>query len=325
MLVPEEGPRFIVTRDGVVVAVGDALGGHGDADGVRLVGGGEPLMHAGRLDLTVCTPADPAGVDVGGPLPEGQYELTALMDVTRIPFEATPEHSPDRDASRDVELADVPGAEPVTVGADEPLPFSVTGGPYDPAGPPPDVPVELSQLGSPDIQCSGPAPSPTGPGGLFRLTPEYRPDEGPVTFAADEPVNLPAELSYPWAGVVEGVLEHRVDYWVVQDSVVVGRGWPGATDDWWSLLTMRGGAIGPQWLSSEWLLESCADEPVGTLYIEPFGSETEWTPLSAGEYQVFRTTSVLVGSVTTARGTVTAPDGTVPYLVVADPETIVVE
>ncbi|WP_448630338.1 hypothetical protein [Cellulomonas soli] len=79
-VVPAAGPRLLVARDGVVVAI---TGVHGDADlgwGGRVLGSDHAETFIGDVELAVCDDGEP-GVTAGWALPAGRYAVVASATV----------------------------------------------------------------------------------------------------------------------------------------------------------------------------------------------------------------------------------------------------
>ncbi|WP_199424634.1 hypothetical protein [Actinotalea solisilvae] len=287
-VVPDDGPTFLVTRDDVVVARGTAFAG---ATGVLVLSTGGPNESrtvVGNLDLAVCAPEGQAAVTPGRALPAGEYELHATLAVTTFP---TGTELADRNSGDPAEdLVDAPGAA-ARVLRSAPAAFTVVGEALEPAARvrPPVTAALPEPPAFADAVCGAPAPARWDAGGTLRLE---HPVE-PLVVGAGEPVDLGAHLVYSGPGRLQGVLTHRVDHWVLQDGALVGRGWPGPSDDWWSQATLDHGAtLAPELFSQEWTLTSCDEE---------FGVGD---PLPPGEYVLVPVTELSVDRLVADDGSV---------------------
>lgn len=85
-LLPEQGARVAVSKDGVVVATGYLDDGTGvPRTDQRRVLSNQQLT--GTLPLTVCAPdGEPGDVTAGRDLPAGDYEVHAVLDYLGVPF-----------------------------------------------------------------------------------------------------------------------------------------------------------------------------------------------------------------------------------------------
>lgn len=276
---PGDGPVFLVTRDGVVVAAGHASPAVTDADEVNF--GGIGFDAAGSLRLAVCDPGTGGDVTPGRALPTGTYELHARLDATILPEGAV---DPERDGfDVDVETAlAVPGSAELHL-ADGPRTFTVVGEATWPAADerPSGTPTQPTPPEVVELDCgSTPLSGTVSP--LFRLDHPTT----PITVGVGEPVDLGARLTYVGAGRVSASVHDVVTYLLLRDGVVVGLGWTGPVDDITSHTVLDHGASKPAGqLEQDLLLEACSPEPVGTYYIRA-GQETSWTPLRAGDYEL---------------------------------------
>lgn len=85
-LLPEQGARIAVSKDGVVVATGYLDDGTGvpRTDQRRVL---STQQLTGTLPLTVCAPdGEPGTVTAGRDLPAGDYDVHAVLDYLGVPF-----------------------------------------------------------------------------------------------------------------------------------------------------------------------------------------------------------------------------------------------
>jgi len=215
---PAAGPRLSVLRDGVVVAGGtDAYGGARPGTWLDLVysEGDDVVTYGAALPLTVCDPGGGAAVDVGAPLPAGEYTLVAWTPVAGLPDGAVTGR-PDDTRTADQVVADAGAVWVVAPSA--PVPFTVVGH-AEAARTTPVVEPDLDALPTTHeyVTCGDPMPSgPSSETGLALRT---------------DPVATEAAAGSTLA--VSGALEARTgERWTVsvpmidlvlsQDGVVVG-------------------------------------------------------------------------------------------------------
>ncbi|MBX9246564.1 hypothetical protein ICW40_17380 [Actinotalea ferrariae] len=295
-LASQDGPVYLVTHDGVVVARGTAFA---STTGVATLVEGGPggWTTAGALDLAVCEPVAGDPATAGRALPAGSYELHATLQLTRLPEGTDVDDRWTGDPADD--LVGTPGGEPVQL-LSEPVAFTVVGEALDPAprtrtspaAPAADRPPPGTEM------CGSAVPERWDAGGLLVI--EHPTD--PLAVAVGDPVDLGARLAYRVPGRVEGLLEHRIDYLVVRDGVVVGRGGPGASDDWWSHATVdHGTVLRPDVFFQEWVIAGC----IGTDPWDPTNP-----PLGPGEYELVPTTTLQLDAVVLDDGTRTVLDQT---------------
>ncbi|MDT0164011.1 hypothetical protein Q9R32_00395 [Actinotalea sp. AC32] len=308
LLVPAGGPSFVVTRDGVVVAVGSAFEEAGDE---LLFLDTPSISFDGVLPLAVCA-AVPGTSDVpatpGRALPAGDYVLHAVVDLVVLP--PVDGGWPARGLTDGNAAGDLAGADDGEwfSAVSDPVAFTVSGDALDPL-PRPTSDVEVGAITATEPPwCGQPAPGRTD-GDLFVV----ETGAPPTAVRAGEEWDLDVALRYVGPGRVRGVMEGFLAAWVVQDGVVVGASLPWSTDQWWAPMEMGTGASRPT-VSRHAPFTGCPAED-GTLP----------EALPPGTYTVHPTVTPTVRQVTTRGTTVEAPDGGVRRTVVGEPFELVIE
>ena len=282
-VVREQGPQLVVTRDGVVVAVGGLFGDATDEPVVQVY---MSRAARGHLVLEVCAPvaADPA-VTAGRALPAGDYELHALAEV--LPVTAPTGSVSDGDPAGELAAGRDDDWELLLA---DPVPFTVEGDAVDPQPRPDAASPDVVLAAVPAPACGGPAPTPTAPDAPLVLEHSGLPASLPAGEALPEDVRV--ALRYTGPGRLTLVQEWFAEYWLVRDGVVVGHGAPGPSDDWWSLLELQHAATSGR-VAAAWTLDACPEDPEA---LWPFPA------LPPGEYQLYPTISPSPAHVTRTDG-----------------------
>ncbi|MGN8247362.1 hypothetical protein ACTHAM_001537 [Cellulomonas soli] len=272
-VVPAAGPRLLVARDGVVVAI---AGVHGDADlgwGGRILGSDHAETFIGDVELAVCDDGEP-GVTAGRALPAGRYDVIASATVGDLGDDDSALYAP---GGVSADLAAEGGA--LRSVASEPVTVTITGTAERPAATSEQA-LDLA-TDSPAPSCGG--PSPTGPTRAAGLGVSVDPvDVAPVQVGQEAEVSATARLRYDGPGVLHAGLDLRVSYWVVRDGVVVGTSWV-PTDVATTSLSIGGGS-GTDLQAGPFVLTSCDEWGIATT-----------DPLPAGTYTVYPGIWVLDG------------------------------
>jgi hypothetical protein len=222
-LLPDQGPTFAVTRDGVVVGLADVF--HGALTGSTFYSVGpaaspaeQPVDYRGSIDLTVCSAGDgAAGRSAGRPVPAGTYVLYPFGAVTALGAAGSVEN-PSSTGARPEDLAARPGAQHGTT-LGEPITVTVTGDAVT-TQPRADDGVTTVDLPAPSPQfyCGGPAPVVSDVGGFIRL--DY--DSSPRTIAHGAPFSLGVSATYEGPGHLRAYAGPTARVWIVRGGVVVG-------------------------------------------------------------------------------------------------------
>lgn len=213
LISPATGPRLVVSRDGVVVAVGNVYDGEDvGLDHQDFGGESAPVTYAGWLELSVCDPGD-GGTSSGRALPGGSYEVRPWAEVSTIDV-ATPDLGStqtleDLDASADAHHAAVVG---------DPVAFEVVGSAQTPSPrPSSDAPLAALSSANPEVACGAPMPADLGGSPQLRLTAT----PASSTVAVGEPVQLAGTLVYSGPGHALAGVRDSLDLIVVRDGIAV--------------------------------------------------------------------------------------------------------
>lgn len=317
-LMPDRGPSYAVTHDGVVIATGRLY--RDSAESLRpyavWAGDLDAPAQIGFLDLAVCEPADgqpPA--TPGRALPAGSYELFATLDVTSLGDYGTDVGD---NQLRDLSIEDLlalPSARAVTA-VSEPLPFSIEGITEVPQERP-EPSVVVTELPSKPTAPNCGTPSPTWDAdGLFALSHSTT----PLTLAVGEPARMDATLTYLGPGRVRGWFSFDLVLWVVRDGVVVGYGpvSESQSDTWAQAEIGSGAGVAAESYGGGYgvALGACGPST------DPFGDTSiEMGDLPAGEYQLLPALNVWLMQVTHTDGTAVTTDSE-PFdwgMIIGDP------
>ncbi|GEK20083.1 hypothetical protein [Cellulomonas xylanilytica] len=268
--VPDDGPSVAVVKDGVVVGTASFSEVAGDVTAGRSGNDGEVTFFTSLLGLTVCDPGDGGPVTAGRPLPAGTYELRPWASI--VTYDGLPEAPAElfQDSLTFEQAAALGGTPATAVG--EPTTVTVTGeAETQQPLPGADVPLDTTTFAAPPA-CGAPAPVAPLRGAMLDLqvTPVA------TTLASGEPLAVTATVQYTGPDRLRFYGYERIDYWVVQDGVVVGV--TVVANDAFSQYDVGSGA---PLVFSEWglVLTSCVTEsgyPLST-----------GDPLPAGEYTVY--------------------------------------
>jgi hypothetical protein len=222
LISPAAGPRYVVTRDGVVVAVGDLYGGR-DVGLTYQTFGGEslPTSHVGLVDLAVCDPGDTLATP-GRALPAGSYEIRPWAEVGVVETAV-----PELGLTTTVEELAASTLTHQATAIGEPVALEVVGSATTPTlHATSDEPL-LPPSGVDEVlECGAPAPTqPTGPSQLaLSATPRS------LTVEQGGSVGLDATLSYSGPDHALAAVTFDVNAVITQDGVVVGG--DDGTMDW---------------------------------------------------------------------------------------------
>jgi hypothetical protein len=312
-LLDSRGPRYAVAHEGVVVAVTDLYDGIASAgatldpqfamaptdafdrtaDDPEWYSASTIRVLDGSVTLAVCAPGSATpGVD---PLPAGDYELYALLDVTVIGDDAADPPLPTdwAEMAGEKARAELPldATSPGTaIGA--PVPFTVVG---TSAGPTPEPSSETSTLAVPTAApalCHDDAPVPAGEQYGLRLDSA----QDPVALAGQSPLAVEARFRYVGPGRLVTHAELAVGYTVVRAGVVVGR---GSDLTHGGELTLDLGTGSSFAVSASAPLEACAQGD------DAYALDG---PLRPGVYTVYPTLAVRPERVVTPDTVLTGPD-----------------
>ncbi len=270
-VVPTAGPRFLVVKDGVVVATDDIS--HGTVTGLEGFNTwyGDDPVHAGGIDLVVCrTEGTTTDATTRTPLPAGGYELWAVAPATGLGPEAPSLQQYGDEPITAGSVAGLGGTSTTAMAG--PVPFSVTGTASQPQ------PHPAADTSGTDPADLGPAtggcgddvavPTPTADrASVVRI----ESSDAPVTVGQGDPLPLTPTIVYGGPGVLSLETTWDVDYWAVRDGVVVGTTWGFAARE--GLEQVRLGNDARMDVSSMAPLLDCA------------GSGN--TPLAPGEYELY--------------------------------------
>ncbi|WP_456788871.1 hypothetical protein [Cellulomonas sp. P5_C5] len=288
--VPDGGPRVAVLKDGVVVGTAGFSPEPYDVMAGRSGNDGEITSFRGPLGLTVCDPGDGGPTTVGRPLPAGTYELRPWAEVvTYDDLQEAPAELFQNSLTFE-QAAALGGTRATAVG--EPTTVTVTGDAESQSPlPGADVPLDRTTFAGPPA-CDAPAPAAPVRGAMLDL------QVAPVatTIASGAPLTATAAVQYTGPGRLRLFGYHAIEYWVVQDGVVVGT--TVQANDAFSSLDLGAGA--PLAFSADGrVLTSCSQDggyPLST-----------GTPLPPGEYTVYPAWIFNAPVVRTATETVDLP------------------
>ena len=213
---PEDGPRVAILKDGVVVGTAGFSPEPYDVMAGRSGNDGEITSFRGPLGLTVCDPGDGGPTTVGRPLPAGTYELRPWAEVVTYDDLQEAPVEPFQDSLTFDQAAALGGTRATAVG--EPVTVTVTGdaGSQSPL-PGADVALDRTTFAGPPV-CDAPTPAAPVRGAMLDL------QVAPVatTIASGAPLTATAAVQYGGPGRLRLFGYYAIEYWVVQDGVVVG-------------------------------------------------------------------------------------------------------